>query len=152
MNSKLILILWLDEEDWIKSMYIEYITYNFSVAIGPHIYDSWNITKQKKFENLMQCPSIKSPLLWNDSFFFFFKHFFNGISSKNFQFLNCPRINWCISISYIIKKIHPRIPSTTLILKYIFRISNFLMGIILSWIYSICSNFSIPVEFFKIID
>jgi len=44
-------------------MYIEYITYSFSIAIGPHVYDSWNITKQKKIEKIMQCPSIKSPLL-----------------------------------------------------------------------------------------
>ncbi len=34
LESKLILIQWLDEEDWIKSMYIEYIIYNFLAAIG----------------------------------------------------------------------------------------------------------------------
>jgi hypothetical protein len=34
-ESKLILIKWLDEDDWIKSMYIKYITYNFSMAIRP---------------------------------------------------------------------------------------------------------------------
>jgi hypothetical protein len=39
-ESKLILTQWLDEEDWIKSMYIEYITYNFSTAIRPHVDDS----------------------------------------------------------------------------------------------------------------
>jgi hypothetical protein len=40
-------------------MYTEYITYNFSMAIGPDVYDSWNITKQKKNEKIMQYPSIK---------------------------------------------------------------------------------------------
>jgi hypothetical protein len=39
-DSKLILIQWLDEKDWIKSMYTKYITYNFSIAIGLHVYDS----------------------------------------------------------------------------------------------------------------
>jgi hypothetical protein len=34
----------------------------------------------------------------------------------------------------------------------IFKISNYVKNIILSWIYSICSNFSMFVEFFKIID
>jgi hypothetical protein len=39
-ESKLILTQWLDEEDWIKSMYIEYIIYIFCMAIGPHVCDS----------------------------------------------------------------------------------------------------------------
>jgi hypothetical protein len=34
------------------------------------------------------------------------------------------------------KTIEPKIPSTTLVLKYIFKISNFVIGIILSRIYS----------------
>jgi len=46
-------------------MYIEYITYSFSMAIRLHVYDSWNITKQKK--KIMQCLSIKSPPLWYGS-------------------------------------------------------------------------------------
>jgi len=50
------------------------------------------------------------------------------------------------------KKTHLRIPSTTLVLKYIFKIPNFVMGIILSQIYSICSKFSMFVGFFEIID
>ncbi len=50
------------------------------------------------------------------------------------------------------KKIHPKIPSTTLVLKYIFKISNSMMGIILSQLYSIHSKFSMFVEFFKVID
>ncbi len=44
-ESKLISIQWLDEEHWIKP-----ITYSFSMAIGPHVCDSWNITKQKEIE------------------------------------------------------------------------------------------------------
>jgi hypothetical protein len=39
------------------------------------------------------------------------------------------------------KTIHPRIPFTTLVLKYIFKLSNSVTNIILSQIYSICSNF-----------
>jgi hypothetical protein len=50
-------------------MYIEYITYSFSMAIQPHVYDSWNITRQKKTEKIVQCPFIKSPLLWYGSGF-----------------------------------------------------------------------------------
>jgi hypothetical protein len=53
---------------------------------------------------------------------------------------------------HIPKKIHPRIPSTTLVLKYIFKFSNSMIGIILSQIYSICSKSSMCIEFFKIID
>ncbi len=49
-------------------------------------------------------------------------------------------------------KIHPGIPSTTLVFKYIFKISNSMMGIILLRMYSIRSNSSMFVEFFKIID
>jgi hypothetical protein len=44
------LIQWLNEEDWIKSIYIKYITYNFSIAIRPHVCGSWNITQKKKIE------------------------------------------------------------------------------------------------------
>jgi hypothetical protein len=42
-------------------MYIEYIIYNFLTTIGPHVFDSWNIIKEKEIEKLMQWPSIKSP-------------------------------------------------------------------------------------------
>jgi hypothetical protein len=41
------------------------------MAIGPHDYDWWNITKYMKIEKIMQCPSIKSPPLWYGSHFFF---------------------------------------------------------------------------------
>jgi hypothetical protein len=82
-------------------MYIKYITYSFSMAIGPHACDSWNINKQKEIEKIMQCPSIKSPPLWYGNGFFlkgryyyvfiFLKtqiFFWNGISSKSFKFFN----------------------------------------------------------------
>jgi hypothetical protein len=48
-------------------MYTKYLTYNFLAAIGPHVYDSWNITKKKKIEKIMQCPSLKSPPFWYGS-------------------------------------------------------------------------------------
>jgi hypothetical protein len=51
-------------------MYIKYIIYSFSMAIGHHVCDSWNITKQKKIEKIMQWSSIKSSLLWRGSGFF----------------------------------------------------------------------------------
>jgi len=37
---KLSYIQWLDEDNWIKSMCIKYITYIFSTAIRPHVYGS----------------------------------------------------------------------------------------------------------------
>jgi hypothetical protein len=52
-ESKLILIQQLDEDNWIKLMYIQYITYSFSTTIGPHVCGSLNITKQKKIEKIM---------------------------------------------------------------------------------------------------
>jgi len=39
-ESKIILIQWLDEEDWIKLVYIQYITYIFLQTIKPHICDT----------------------------------------------------------------------------------------------------------------
>jgi hypothetical protein len=50
-------------------MYTKYITYIFSMAIGPHVCDSWNITKQNEIEKIMQCRSIKSPSIWYGSRF-----------------------------------------------------------------------------------
>jgi hypothetical protein len=44
-------------------MYIKYITYICSTIIRFHVYGSWNITKQKKIEKLMQCLFVKSPPL-----------------------------------------------------------------------------------------
>jgi len=49
-ESKLILIQQLNEDDWIKLMYIQYIIYNFSMAIRPYVCGSWNITKQENWE------------------------------------------------------------------------------------------------------
>ncbi len=75
--------------------------------------------------------------------------FKNEISSKNFKSLNGPRFNSYISISYTIKKNYPRIPLTTLVLKYI---SNFLKlcdKYFLSQIYSIHLSFSLFVGFLK---
>jgi hypothetical protein len=47
-------------------MYIQYIIYNFSITIRVHVYVSWNINKQNKFEKIMQCLFIIYPLpfLW----------------------------------------------------------------------------------------
>jgi hypothetical protein len=59
-DSKLSLIQWLDEENWIKSMCIKYMMYIFSTTIGPHVYGSRHITKLKKNEKIIQCPPIKS--------------------------------------------------------------------------------------------
>jgi hypothetical protein len=50
------------------------------------------------------------------------------------------------------KKIHPKIPSITLVLKCVFKFSNFVTGIILLWIYSIHSKNLMFVKIFKIID
>jgi hypothetical protein len=88
-------------------MYIEYIIYNFSTTIGSHVCDSWNITKQKEIEKIMQCPSIKSFPLWYGTGFFLKgkyyyafihkrckkTHFLNEISSKSFKFLYWSRFN-----------------------------------------------------------
>ncbi len=49
------------------------------------------------------------------------------------------------------KKIHPRIPSTTLVLKYVFKFSNSMTNTILSQIYSTHAKILMFVEFFKII-
>jgi hypothetical protein len=64
-------------------MYTEYITYNFSIAIGPHVCDSWNITKWKKIEKIMQCPSIKSPPLRYGSVFFLKGKYYYAFITKN---------------------------------------------------------------------
>jgi hypothetical protein len=116
-ESKLILIQWLDEEDWIKS-YTKYIIYNFLTTIRPHVYDSWNITNQKKIESIMQCSTTKFPPLWYGSGFFLKKKCYNAFIVikvqkntvfqlnfiKNFKFQNCSRFDRCISISCTIKQ------------------------------------------------
>ncbi len=50
------------------------------------------------------------------------------------------------------KKIHPIIPLTIVLFKYIFKFSNSMMGIIWSQIYSIHLNSLMFVGIFKIID
>jgi hypothetical protein len=52
------------------------------MTIGLHVCDSWNITKQKKFEKIMQCPSIKSPFLWYDSGFFMKGRYYYAFIAK----------------------------------------------------------------------
>jgi len=52
------------------------------MTIGPHVCGSWNITKQKKIEKIMQCPSIKSPILSYGSGFFL-KFFYYAFIVKN---------------------------------------------------------------------
>ncbi len=37
LESKLSLIQWLDEKEWIKLMCIKYMMYSFSIAIGLHV-------------------------------------------------------------------------------------------------------------------
>jgi hypothetical protein len=63
-------------------MYTQYITYNFSTAIRPHVCDSWNFTKQKEIEKIMQCPSIKSLSIWYSSGFFFLKKNYYAFITK----------------------------------------------------------------------
>jgi hypothetical protein len=96
--KKIILIQQLDEEDWIKLVYIKYITYIFLTTIKLHICGTWNITKiLKMVPNLIDIYQCHS-------------------SQNN--------------------------PPTTLVLKYICKISNSMIGIISSHIYSICSKSS----------
>jgi len=87
-------------------MYTKYITYNFSMTIGPHVYDSLKITKQKKMKkNVMPIYKISYSLIYSGFFLkigyyyaFITKQmqkniFLNGISSKNFKFLNYFKFN-----------------------------------------------------------
>jgi len=64
-------------------MYIQYIIYNFSTAIGPHVCGSWNITKQKKIEKIMQCPFIEfPPFLYGSGFLFLKRYYYAFIVQK----------------------------------------------------------------------
>jgi len=96
-ESKLILIQWLYEENWIKLMYIQYIIYSFSMAIGPHVYGSWNITKQKKIETIMQFPFFKSPFLSYGSSFFLKKIYYCAFI-----------IQKCKKTHFLSMKFHPK--------------------------------------------
>ncbi len=56
---------------------------NFLSAIGFHICSSQNITKQKKSEKIMQCPTIKSLYLsFGIGFFFKYINYFSFITRK----------------------------------------------------------------------
>jgi hypothetical protein len=66
-------------------MYIKYITYRFSTTTGPHVCDSWNITKQKKIEKIIQYPFIKSSPLWYGSGFFFKKRYYYAFIVEQMQ-------------------------------------------------------------------
>jgi hypothetical protein len=63
-------------------MYTQYITSNFSIAIGLHVCDSWNIIKQKEIEKTMQCPSIKSPFLLYGNGFCFKRRYYYAFNIK----------------------------------------------------------------------
>jgi len=66
-------------------MYIEYIIDNFSMAIRLHVYDSWNVTKQKKIEKIMQCPFIKSPHFLYGSGYFSKKRYYYAFITKQMK-------------------------------------------------------------------
>jgi hypothetical protein len=66
-------------------MYTKYIIYSFSMTIRPHVYDSWNIIKQKKFEKIMQYPFIKSPPFWYCSVFFLKIRYYYAFITKKMQ-------------------------------------------------------------------
>ncbi len=57
----------------------------FSVAIGPHVCDSWNIANQKEIEKIMQWPSIKSPPLWYDNGFLLKGRYYYAFIPKKMQ-------------------------------------------------------------------
>jgi hypothetical protein len=61
--------------------------YNLQFFSGhrPHVYDSWNITKQRKIENTMQCLSIKFPPLWYGSSFFLKIIYYYAFNTKQMQ-------------------------------------------------------------------
>ncbi len=75
--------------------------------IGLHVCGSYNIIKQKKYEKIIQCSTIKYlSLSFGIGFFFKYinyfafiaeknekKHSFNEISTKNFKLLDGPRFN-----------------------------------------------------------
>jgi hypothetical protein len=64
-------------------MHTEYINYSFSTAIRLHVYDSWNITKQKKIEKIMQCMSIKSPpFLYGSDFLLEIRYYYAFITKQ----------------------------------------------------------------------
>jgi len=67
-------------------MYTKYITYSFLATTWPHVYDSRNITKQKKIEKIMQCPFIKFPPFLYGSDFFLKKDIIKEMQKKHTLF------------------------------------------------------------------
>ncbi len=55
---------------WNKIKVYRIYNLHFFTTIKPHVCASWNITKQKKTEKIMQFPSIKYFLLWYGNGFF----------------------------------------------------------------------------------
>jgi len=67
-QSKSMLIQWLNEKDWIKSMYKKYIIY-----IKSYVYGSCNNTKQEQTKKKKGMFNYKiSSSLYVSGFFFFF--------------------------------------------------------------------------------
>jgi hypothetical protein len=74
--------------------------------------------------------------------------YFNDFSTKKLQTSKWP----CIQSMYINnndhKKIHKKIPPTTLVLKYVCNFSYFVVNIISSQIYLICRSSPMFVKYF----
>jgi hypothetical protein len=143
-------------------MCIKYIPCIFSTTIGFHVCGSWHITKKKKQKAMSICKISFSFLRQSFSprkkvYFAFIVQkckqitFLNGFSTNSFKFLNGPIFNAFIWRSFT-TKIHPKIPLIPLLFKYICKFSNFVTSIILSQIYSICSNFWIFFEYLWILE
>jgi hypothetical protein len=66
-------------------MYTQYIAYSFSMTIEPHVFDPWNITKQKQIKKIMQCPFIKSPSFWYGSGIFLKGIYYYEFITKKMQ-------------------------------------------------------------------
>jgi hypothetical protein len=116
------------------------------MAIVFDVCDSWHITQKKKIEKIMWCLTIKSPLLsYRSGFVFKWKDYYvhciccskneknnwMDFQPKKLKLWNGLRFHLCKSISFNTKK-KSKIPPTTLILKYICKFSNSMVGIILS--------------------
>jgi hypothetical protein len=63
-ESELTLIQWLNEEYYIKSMYIKYITYDFSIAIGFMFVVHETLPNNFFLKNAMSIYKISSSLIW----------------------------------------------------------------------------------------
>jgi hypothetical protein len=98
-QSKSMLIQWLNEKDWIKSMYKKYIIY-INLMFMVHA----TTLNKSKLKRKRECSTIRSLLLYMLVVFSFFfkyvmpllfkkcqKHIFNGFFIDNF--LNGPRFN-----------------------------------------------------------